>query len=116
MPPTYTSPKIEYGGITAPEGNVSWLARELTRTENEKRFPTLFEEADEVLKEICIEDAEDGFGEYFAAKLDSSWTMTSIVSYTNSSGQWRSFNSSSSLATPGVLSNYDQHVGSATCG
>lgn len=103
MPPTYTSPKIEYGEITTPEGDVSRLAHELTRTENEKRFATLFEEADEVLREIRIVDAKDGFGE---ANFDSSWTTTSSVSNANSSGLSRSFNSSSSLATPGVLSTY----------
>lgn len=103
MPPTYTSPKIEYGEITTPEGDVSRLAHELTRTENDKRFATLFEEADEVLREIRIVDAKDGFRE---ANSDSSWTTTSSVSNINSSGLSRSFNSSSSLATPGVLSTY----------
>jgi hypothetical protein len=104
MPPTYTSPRVAYEETTGPEGDVSRPARELARRENEKRFATLFEEADEVLREIRMEDAEDGFGEYFAANLDSSWTSTSSISSTNPAGLSRSFNSSSSLATPGVVS------------
>ena len=106
MPPTYTSPKVEYEETTAPVEDVSRLARKLTRTENEKRFVTLFEEADEVLREIRIEDAEDGFGEYFATNIDPSWATMSSASNANLSGLSRSFNSSSSLATPGVLSTY----------
>lgn len=110
MPPTYTSPKIGYE--ESPEGDVSRLARELTRKENEKRFATLFEEADELLREMEIEDAEAGFGEYLAANLDSSWTTTSSVSNTNPTGLSRSFNSSSSLATPGVSSTYTASMSS----
>ena len=112
MPPTYTSPRIEYGETTTPEGDVSKLARGLTRTESEKRFAALFEEADEVLREICIEDAEDVFGEYFVANLNSSWATASSVSNSNSSGLSRSFNSSSSLGTPGVLSTYTTSMSS----
>jgi len=106
MPPTYASPKIEYEEATAPERDVSKLARDLTRKEDEKRFVTLFEEADEVLREIRIEDTEDGFGEYFAANPDSTWATTSSVVNNNPTGLSRSFNSSSSLATPGVSSTY----------
>ena len=112
MPPTYTSPKIEYGEATAPERDVSTLARDLIRAENEKRFATLFEEADEVLREIRIEDAEDGFGEYFGANLDSSWATTSSGINTNPTRLSRSFNSSSSLATPGVSSTYTTSMSS----
>lgn len=104
MPPTYTSPKIEYDDATSPERDVPTLVRDMTRAENEKRFATLFEEADEVLREIRIEDAEDGFGEYFAVNLDSSWATTSSGINTNPTRLSRSFNSSSSLATPGVSS------------
>jgi hypothetical protein len=112
MPPTYTSPKIEDEEATALERDISRLARDLTRTENEKRFVTLFEEADEVLRDIRIEDAEDGFGEYFAANLDSSWASTSSVINTNPAGLSGSFNSSSSLATPGVSSTYTTSMSS----
>jgi hypothetical protein len=112
MPPTYTSPKIGYEDATAPGRDAPGLVRDLTRTENEKRFVTLFEEADEVLKELRIEDAEDGFGEYFAANLDSSWTTTSSITNTNPTRLSRSFNSSSSLATPGVSSTYTTSMSS----
>lgn len=112
MPPTYNSPKIEYEDAAAPERDASRLACDLTRTENDKRFFTLFEEADEVLRELRIEDAEDGFGEYFAANLDSSWATTSNIAHTNPTRLSRSFNSSSSLATPGVSSTHTTSMSS----
>ena len=112
MPPTYTSPKVKYNDSTAPERDVSTLTHDLTRAEHEKRFVTLFEEADDVLREIRIEDAEDGFGEYFAANLDSSWATTSSVININPTRLSRSFNSSSSLATPGVSSTYTTSMSS----
>lgn len=112
MPPTYTSPKIEYEDVTALERDTPGLARDLTKTETAKHFVTLFEEADEVLKELRIEDAEDGFGEYFAANLDSSWATSSSVTNTNPIRLSRSFNSSSSLATPGVSSTYTTSMSS----
>jgi hypothetical protein len=112
MPPTYTSPKVEYEEAIGQEGEFSKLARELTRRKNEKRFAALFEEADSVLKEIWTEDAKNGFGEHFAADPNSSWVTTASVSITDPSRLSRSFNSSSSLATPGVLSTYTTSMSS----